>query len=202
MWLYLNPAGTFLAKITRCIHWIPPSYTWPCTLTSLVEGEASKERNSLMWSVERHIKLTDAELDFLYTSDGLTNWRLLLGERCPGTQSQQTSVDGPRCENGDERAMVTSPPRSPRSPQTDLRDGTPSPPSGPNNACSNGPTWTDDAGLDNPAFEESTEEDSESISCRFRLPMKSIKLRLTHSIKGVHLLVVSDSICLPLLPLS
>lgn len=76
---------------------------------------------------------------------------------------QQTSVDGPRCESGDERAMVTSPPRSPHSPQTDLRDRTPSPPSGPNNVCSNGPVWTDDAGLDNPAFEESTEEDSESI---------------------------------------
>uniref|UniRef100_A0A8D3ECU3 Ligand of numb-protein X 2a n=1 Tax=Scophthalmus maximus TaxID=52904 RepID=A0A8D3ECU3_SCOMX len=83
-----------------------------------------------------------------------------LKHRCPGTRCQQTIVDGPRCDSGDERAMVTSPPRSPRSPQTDLRDGTPSPPSGPTNACSNGPVWTDDAGLDNPAFEESTEEDS------------------------------------------
>lgn len=76
---------------------------------------------------------------------------------------QQTNVDSTRCESGDERVMVTSPPRSPRSPQTDLRDRTPSPPTGPNNACNNGPVWTDDAGLDNPAFEESTEEDSESI---------------------------------------
>uniref|UniRef100_A0A3P8TQ34 Ligand of numb-protein X 2a n=1 Tax=Amphiprion percula TaxID=161767 RepID=A0A3P8TQ34_AMPPE len=83
-----------------------------------------------------------------------------LKHRCPGTRCQQTSVDGPRCESGDERAMVTSPPRSPHSPQTDLRDRTPSPPSGPNNASGNGPMWTDDAGLDNPAFEESTEEDS------------------------------------------
>uniref|UniRef100_A0A3Q1FYL3 Ligand of numb-protein X 2a n=1 Tax=Acanthochromis polyacanthus TaxID=80966 RepID=A0A3Q1FYL3_9TELE len=83
-----------------------------------------------------------------------------LKHRCPGTRCQQTSVDGPRCESGDERAMVTSPPRSPHSPQTDLRDRTPSPPSGPNNASGNGPMWTEDAGLDNPAFEESTEEDS------------------------------------------
>uniref|UniRef100_A0A3B4F1S1 Ligand of numb-protein X 2 n=1 Tax=Pundamilia nyererei TaxID=303518 RepID=A0A3B4F1S1_9CICH len=83
-----------------------------------------------------------------------------LKHRCPGMQSQQTNGDGPRCESGDERAMVTSPPRSPHTPQTDLRDRTPSPPSGPNNSCGNGPVWTDDAGLDNPAFEESTEEDS------------------------------------------
>lgn len=72
---------------------------------------------------------------------------------------QQASVDGSRCESGDERAMVTSPPRSPGSPQTVLRESTPSPPSRVSN--SNGPVWTQDAGLDNPAFEESTEEDSE-----------------------------------------
>lgn len=74
-------------------------------------------------------------------------------------------MDGPRSENGDDRAMVTSPPRSPGSPQTDLRDRTPSPSTGPNNTSGNGPVWTDDAGLDNPAFEESTEEDSESTHC-------------------------------------
>uniref|UniRef100_A0A3P8WH89 Ligand of numb-protein X 2a n=1 Tax=Cynoglossus semilaevis TaxID=244447 RepID=A0A3P8WH89_CYNSE len=83
-----------------------------------------------------------------------------LKHRCPGTRCQQTGVDGLRCESGDERGTVTSPPRSPRSPQTDLRDRTPSPPSGPNNACSDGPVWTENAGLDNPAFEGSTEEDS------------------------------------------
>uniref|UniRef100_A0A3Q2PNB2 Ligand of numb-protein X 2a n=1 Tax=Fundulus heteroclitus TaxID=8078 RepID=A0A3Q2PNB2_FUNHE len=83
-----------------------------------------------------------------------------LKHRCPGTLCQQTTVDGPPCESGDERAMVTTPPISPHSPQTDLRDRTPSPPPGPANACGNGPAWTDAAGLDNPAFEESTEEDS------------------------------------------
>uniref|UniRef100_A0A3P9Q487 Ligand of numb-protein X 2a n=1 Tax=Poecilia reticulata TaxID=8081 RepID=A0A3P9Q487_POERE len=82
-----------------------------------------------------------------------------LKHRCPGTRCQQTTVDGPRCESGDERAMVTTPPTSPHSPQTDLRDRSPSPHSGPTTACSNGSTWTDDAGLDNPAFEESNEED-------------------------------------------
>uniref|UniRef100_A0A3B5LTN8 Ligand of numb-protein X 2 n=1 Tax=Xiphophorus couchianus TaxID=32473 RepID=A0A3B5LTN8_9TELE len=84
-----------------------------------------------------------------------------LKHRCPGTRCQQTTVDGPRCESGDERAMVTTPPISPHSPQTDLRERSPSPHSGPTTACSNGSAWTDDAGLDNPAFEESNEEDSE-----------------------------------------
>lgn len=70
-------------------------------------------------------------------------------------------MDGPRSESGDERTMVTSPPRSPTSPQTDLRENTPSPPSRSNNNSSNGPMWTEEAGLDNPAFEESTEEDGE-----------------------------------------
>lgn len=67
-------------------------------------------------------------------------------------------MDGSRCESGDERAMVTSPSRSPGSPQTVLSENTPSPSSRLSN--SNGPVWTQDAGLDNPAFEESTEEDS------------------------------------------
>uniref|UniRef100_H3D596 Ligand of numb-protein X 2a n=1 Tax=Tetraodon nigroviridis TaxID=99883 RepID=H3D596_TETNG len=80
-----------------------------------------------------------------------------LKHRCPGMRCQQASVDGSRCESGDERAMVTSPSRSPASPQTVLRENTPSPPS---RLSSNGPVWTQDAGLDNPAFEESTEEDS------------------------------------------
>lgn len=111
------------------------------------------------------IKLTDVKPDFFYTSDGLTNWHLLLGERCPGTRCQQTSTDGPRSESGDERTMVTSPPRSPTSPQTDLRENTPSPPSRSNNNSSNGPMWTEEAGLDNPAFEESTEEDGELTNC-------------------------------------
>lgn len=66
------------------------------------------------------------------------------------------NTDGLRGESGDERTTVTSPPRSPTSPQTELRANTPSPPSRSN---SNGPMWTEEAGLDNPAFEESTEED-------------------------------------------
>lgn len=73
-------------------------------------------------------------------------------------------MEGLRCESGDERAMVTSPPRSPRSPQTRLRGRTPSPPPpGPTNTRGNGPAWTADVGLDNPAFEESTEEEGERI---------------------------------------
>lgn len=78
------------------------------------------------------------------------------------------STDGPRSESGDERTTMTSPPRSPTSPQTDLRANTPSPPSRSNNNSggSNGPMWTEEAGLDNPAFEESTEEEGESPSDR------------------------------------
>lgn len=88
---------------------------------------------------------------------------------------QQTSTEGTRCESGDERATVSSTPRSPISPQTDLREDTPSPPSRLNNTISNGPVWTQDAGLDNPAFEESTEEDS---GWSFGLLMKSVQFRL------------------------
>lgn len=89
-------------------------------------------------------------------------------ERCPGTRCQQLSTDGLRSESGDERTTASSPPRSPRSPtspQTDLRANTPSPPSRSNNTSggSDGPMWTEEAGLDNPAFEESTEEDGESV---------------------------------------
>ncbi|XP_063339739.1 ligand of Numb protein X 2a isoform X4 [Pelmatolapia mariae] len=111
-----------------------------------------------------------------------------LKHRCPGMRSQQTNGDGPRCESGDERAMVTSPPRSPHTPQTDLRDRTPSPPSGPNNSCGNGPVWTDDAGLDNPAFEESTEEDSvvglECVVPRVKRPLSNPCIHLLRSVSS------------------
>ncbi|CAL8294382.1 unnamed protein product [Lota lota] len=84
-----------------------------------------------------------------------------LKHRCPGTQSQQTGVDGPRCKSGDrDVAMVTSPSGSPRS-QTDLREATPSPaPAAPPTVCRSASMWTEEPGLDNPAFEESTEEES------------------------------------------
>ncbi|XP_031440263.2 ligand of Numb protein X 2a isoform X1 [Clupea harengus] len=79
-----------------------------------------------------------------------------LKHRCPGTQSQRAALDPPRLECVEERAMVTDPPRSP---QTTLRDASPSPPGGPT-TCSSVPMWTEESGVDNPAFEESTEEDS------------------------------------------
>ncbi|XP_048123033.1 ligand of Numb protein X 2a [Alosa alosa] len=80
-----------------------------------------------------------------------------LKHRCPGTQSQRAVLDLPRLECVEERAMVTDPPRSP---QTTLRDVSPSPPTGPTTTCSSVPMWTEESGVDNPAFEESTEEDS------------------------------------------
>ncbi|XP_075936305.1 ligand of Numb protein X 2a isoform X2 [Anarhichas minor] len=111
-----------------------------------------------------------------------------LKHRCPGTRCQQMNVEGLRCESGDERAMVTSPPRSPRSPQTELRDRTPSPPSGPNDTSGNGPVWTDDAGLDNPAFEESTEEESvirlECVVPRVKRPLSNPCIHLLRSVSS------------------
>uniref|UniRef100_A0A8C8LKJ9 Ligand of numb-protein X 2a n=1 Tax=Oncorhynchus tshawytscha TaxID=74940 RepID=A0A8C8LKJ9_ONCTS len=101
-----------------------------------------------------------------------------LKHRCPGTRSQQTNLQGPPCDHGEEGAMVTSPPRSPRSLQTetDLREeSSPSPPGG--TASSSVPMWIDEPGLDNPAFEESTEEDSvvglECVVPRVKRPLSN-----------------------------
>uniref|UniRef100_A0A3Q3VP39 Uncharacterized protein n=1 Tax=Mola mola TaxID=94237 RepID=A0A3Q3VP39_MOLML len=111
-----------------------------------------------------------------------------LKHRCPGTRCQQSGMDGPRCESGDERAMVSSPPRSPVSPQTDLREHTPSPPSRLDNTNGNGPVWTEDAGLDNPAFEESTEEDSvvglECVVPRVKRPLSNPCIHLLRSVSS------------------
>ncbi|KAL6097841.1 lnx2 [Pungitius sinensis] len=114
-----------------------------------------------------------------------------LKHRCPGTRCQQTTTDGLRCESGDERAMVTSPPRSPRSPQTQLRDRTPSPPPpppGPNGTRGSGPAWTADVGLDNPAFEESTEEESvvglECVVPRAKRPLSNPCIHLLRSVSS------------------
>ncbi|KAK5897887.1 hypothetical protein CgunFtcFv8_015351 [Champsocephalus gunnari] len=111
-----------------------------------------------------------------------------LKHRCPGTRSQQKSEDVPRCESGDERVTVTSPPRSPRSPQTVLRDRTPTPPSGSENTAVTGPVWTDDAGFDNPAFEESTEEESvvgmECVVPRVKRPLSNPCIHLLRSVSS------------------
>ncbi|XP_016359231.1 ligand of Numb protein X 2-like isoform X3 [Sinocyclocheilus anshuiensis] len=79
-----------------------------------------------------------------------------LKHRCPGTQSQRTKLERTQMEGGEDRVTATNPPRSP---QTEMKESTPSPPAG-SNACNNVPTWTEEPGVDNPAFEESTEEDS------------------------------------------
>ncbi|KAK5877895.1 hypothetical protein CesoFtcFv8_025357 [Champsocephalus esox] len=111
-----------------------------------------------------------------------------LKHRCPGTRSQQKSEDVPRCESGDERVTVTSPPRSPRSPQTVLRDHMPTPPSGSENTAVTGPVWTDDAGFDNPAFEESTEEESvvgmECVVPRVKRPLSNPCIHLLRSVSS------------------
>uniref|UniRef100_A0A672NFE1 Ligand of Numb protein X 2-like n=1 Tax=Sinocyclocheilus grahami TaxID=75366 RepID=A0A672NFE1_SINGR len=79
-----------------------------------------------------------------------------LKHRCPGTQSQRTKLERTRMEGSEDRVTATNPPRSP---QTEMKESTPSPPAG-STACNNVPTWTEEPGVDNPAFEESTEEDS------------------------------------------
>ncbi|XP_041735998.2 ligand of Numb protein X 2 isoform X2 [Coregonus clupeaformis] len=100
--------------------------------------------------------------------------------RCPGTRSQQTNLQGPPCDHGEEGAMVTSPPRSPHSPQTETdlqEESSPLPPGGTSAASSSVPMWSDEPGLDNPAFEESTEEDSvvglECVVPRVKRPLSN-----------------------------
>nr|XP_023856678.1 ligand of Numb protein X 2-like [Salvelinus alpinus] len=98
--------------------------------------------------------------------------------RCPGTQCQQTSLEGPPCDPGEEGAMVTSPSRSPRflQTETDLQEeSSSSPPGVTSTAGSSVPMWTDEPGLDNPAFEESNEEDMlECVVPRVKRPLSNV----------------------------
>ncbi|XP_052339674.1 ligand of Numb protein X 2a [Oncorhynchus keta] len=103
-----------------------------------------------------------------------------LKHRCPGTQCQQTSLEGPPCDPGEEGAMVTSPSKSPRSHQTetDLQEESSSSPPGVTSTAGNSiPMWTDEPGSDNPAFEESNEEDSvvglECVVPRVKRPLSN-----------------------------
>uniref|UniRef100_A0A8C5ASG8 Ligand of numb-protein X 2a n=1 Tax=Gadus morhua TaxID=8049 RepID=A0A8C5ASG8_GADMO len=115
-----------------------------------------------------------------------------LKHRCPGTQTQQTGVDGQRCKGGDRGvAMVTSPSRSPLSPpETDLRDATPSPAPAPppTTVCRSASLWTEEPGLDNPAFEESTEEESvvglECVVPRVKRPLSNPCIHLLRSVSS------------------
>ncbi|CAL8312297.1 unnamed protein product [Merluccius merluccius] len=119
-----------------------------------------------------------------------------LKHRCPGTPPQQKGVDGSRCKSGDGGiATVTSPPRSPRSPpQTDLRDADHSPaPGGPATAaaatvCRSASMWMEEPGLDNPAFEESTEEESvvglDCVVPRVKRPLSNPCIHLLRSVSS------------------
>ncbi|XP_077592618.1 ligand of Numb protein X 2a isoform X2 [Stigmatopora nigra] len=111
-----------------------------------------------------------------------------LKRRCPGTRCQQTSVDGPRKDIGDNKPPVKSPPRSPLSAQTDLGEAGPSPPLGLNGVENEAPGGTTQAGLDNPAFEESTEEDSvvgmECIIPRVKRPLSNPCIHLLRSVSS------------------
>ncbi|XP_024248296.1 ligand of Numb protein X 2 isoform X2 [Oncorhynchus tshawytscha] len=138
-----------------CSHWSSP-WTHPADTPSVLAASAASSRSgtSARWTGSGYIC------------------------RCPGTRSQQTNLQGPPCDHGEEGAMVTSPPRSPRSLQTetDLREeSSPSPPGG--TASSSVPMWIDEPGLDNPAFEESTEEDSvvglECVVPRVKRPLSN-----------------------------
>ncbi|KAG7273935.1 hypothetical protein CRUP_011071 [Coryphaenoides rupestris] len=122
---------------------------------------------------------------------------------CPGMQTQQTGgVDGPRCKGGDGGVTTaTSPPRSPRSPpQTDLRDADPSPAPGTTTTssttntntnttvCRSASMWMEEPGLDNPAFEESTEEESvvgvECVVPRVKRPLSNPCIHLLRSVSS------------------
>ncbi|KAK3541500.1 hypothetical protein QTP86_027247 [Hemibagrus guttatus] len=95
---------------------------------------------------------------------------------CPGTQGQTAVLEGTQVKGCEDKTMVTD---ASKSPQSELRESTSPPPAGPN-ACSsssNVPVWTDERGVDNPAFEESTEEDSvqglERVPPRVKRPLSN-----------------------------
>nr|XP_015196757.1 PREDICTED: ligand of Numb protein X 2 [Lepisosteus oculatus] len=93
-----------------------------------------------------------------------------LKHRCPGALNHRAGLERRRSERlpapdggGEGRAMGMEPPDSAHSPEPGSAGD--SPPGG-STACAAVPMWTDEHGLDNPAFEESTEEDSvHSLDC-------------------------------------
>ncbi|XP_036378548.1 ligand of Numb protein X 2a [Megalops cyprinoides] len=99
-----------------------------------------------------------------------------LTHRCPGTQTQRARLERSRSDRADveEHSVV---PDTARSPQTELQEDSPCTPRGSAHTCSGVPMWTDESGLDNPAFEESTEEDSvrglEYVSPRAKRPLSN-----------------------------
>ncbi|XP_058232654.1 ligand of Numb protein X 2a isoform X1 [Hemibagrus wyckioides] len=99
-----------------------------------------------------------------------------LKHRCPGTQGQRAVLEGSQVKGCEDKTMVTD---ASKSPQSELRESTSPPPAG-SNACSSGsnvPVWTEERGVDNPAFEESTEEDSvqglERVPPRVKRPLSN-----------------------------
>ncbi|XP_062841511.1 ligand of Numb protein X 2a [Trichomycterus rosablanca] len=96
-----------------------------------------------------------------------------LKHRCPGTQHKRAVIESSPVESGEEKTMITE---TTKSPQTELREST-SPLPAPSNACSSVPMWTEERGVDNPAFEESTEEDRvhglERITPRVKRPLSN-----------------------------
>ncbi|KAL4660161.1 ligand of Numb protein X 2 isoform X1 [Arapaima gigas] len=88
-----------------------------------------------------------------------------LQHRCQGMQSQRERLDHLQSESKVGR-------EPPWSSQTMLKESSPSPPGSSTHTGSNFPTCTSDPGVDNPAFEETTEEDSEQhcLLCCSKLP--------------------------------
>ncbi|XP_061821950.1 ligand of Numb protein X 2a isoform X1 [Nerophis lumbriciformis] len=104
-----------------------------------------------------------------------------LKHRCPGTLCQQTSVEAPHKDSGDERAMVRSPPRSPQTHLEDLTPPPPSPPPPPDSGEGEVSMRTEEVGVDNPAFEESTEEESVLLP-RVKRPLSNPCIHLLRSV--------------------
>ncbi|XP_018616346.2 ligand of Numb protein X 2a isoform X2 [Scleropages formosus] len=68
--------------------------------------------------------------------------------RCAGMQSQRDALDRLQAESGGAEE------------RTALKERSPSPPGSSTHACGSVPTWPSGLGVNNPAFEENTEEDS------------------------------------------
>ncbi|XP_018616347.1 ligand of Numb protein X 2a isoform X3 [Scleropages formosus] len=79
--------------------------------------------------------------------------------RCAGMQSQRDALDRLQAESGGAEE------------RTALKERSPSPPGSSTHACGSVPTWPSGLGVNNPAFEENTEEDSEQRCCCSKLPV-------------------------------
>ncbi|TSK98436.1 Ligand of Numb protein X 2 [Bagarius yarrelli] len=94
-----------------------------------------------------------------------------LKHRCPGTQGQRAVLEGTQVKGDDKPAVADAS----KSPESELRESTSPPPAGSNACGSTMPGLTEERGVDNPAFEESIEEDSELLHSRLRQGVQGLE---------------------------